>query len=131
MSDALVLSYSGVYAAPPSAPVLSPNGDGVGDAESFSYRVARPSQVVASLAGPGGAKVTLASGEVPAGLHALAWNGTIGGSPAPEGTWTFSVTGTDDRTITTSAQRTFSLDDTLSSSQSGPAQTGSRRRRSG
>ncbi len=115
VSDALVLSYSGVYAAPPSVPVLSPNGDGAGDVESFSYRVARPSQVVASLAGPGGAKVTLASGEVPAGLHALAWNGTIGGSPAPEGTWTFSVTGTDDRTITTSAQRTFSLDDTLSS----------------
>jgi flagellar hook assembly protein FlgD len=115
VSDALVLSYSGVYAAPPSTPVLSPNGDGVGDIESFSYRVARPSQVVASLTGPGGATVKLASGEVSAGLHALNWNGTIGGSAAPEGTWTFGVTGTDDRTITTSAQRTFSLDDTLSS----------------
>jgi flagellar hook assembly protein FlgD len=115
VSDALVLSYSGVYAAPPSTPVLSPNGDGVGDSETLSYRVARASQVVASLAGPGGAKVTLASGAEPAGLHTLAWNGTAGGSPAPEGTWTFSVTGTDDRTVTTSAQRTFSLDNTLSS----------------
>src|SRR6185503_15196997 len=46
VSDALVLSYSGVYAAPPSADVLSPNGDGVGDTESFSYRVARASHVV-------------------------------------------------------------------------------------
>src|SRR5262249_52179347 len=29
VSDALVLSYSGIYAAPPSTAVLSPNGDGV------------------------------------------------------------------------------------------------------
>ena len=115
VSDALVLSYSGVYAAPPSTAVLSPNGDGVGDVESFSYRVARPSQVVASLAGPDGATVTLANGAEPAGVHTLGWNGTIAGSPAPEGKWTFSVTGTDDRTVTTTAQRTFSLDDTLSS----------------
>ena len=60
VSDALVLSYSGVYAAPPSNPVLSPNGDGVADTEAFSYRVVRPSDVVATLSGPGGAKVTLA-----------------------------------------------------------------------
>jgi flagellar hook assembly protein FlgD len=115
VSDALVLSYSGVYAAPPSTAVLSPNGDGVGDVESFVYRVARPSQVVASLAGPGGAAVTLASGMESAGLRTLGWDGTIGGSPAPEGKWTFTVTGTDGQKITTSAQRTFSLDDTLSS----------------
>ena len=108
VSDALVLSYSGVYAAPPSTAVLSPNGDGVGDTETFSYRVARPSQVVASLAGPGGAKVTLASGAESPGLHALGWDGTVGGPPAPEGKWTFSVQGTDDRNVTTSAQRTFS-----------------------
>jgi hypothetical protein len=115
VSDALVLSYSGVYAAPPSTAVLSPNGDGVGDSETFSYRVARSSHVVASLAGPGGATVTLASGAESPGLHTLAWNGTIGSSPAPEGKWTFTLTGTDDRKVTSSAQRTFSLDDTLSS----------------
>lgn len=115
VSDALVLSYSGVYAAPPSTAVLSPNGDGVGDSETFSYRVARPSKVVASLAGPGGAKVVLASGAESPGLHTLTWDGMVGSSPAPEGKWTFSVTGTDDRQVTTTAQRTFSLDDTLSS----------------
>jgi hypothetical protein len=115
LSDALVLSYSGVYAAPPSSAVLSPNGDGVADSEKLSYRVARPSHVVATLAGPHGAKVTLVNGAEPPGLHALAWNGTAGGSPAGEGRWTFSVTGTDDRNVTTRAERTFSLDDTLSS----------------
>ena len=116
VSDALVLSYSGVYAAPPSTAVLSPNGDGVGDTETFTYRVARPSNVVASLAGPSGARVTLASGAEPVGLHTLSWDGKVGGgAQAPEGKWTFSVTGTDDRMVTTGAQRTFSLDDTLSS----------------
>ncbi len=115
LSDALVLSYSGVYAAPPSTPVLSPNGDGVGDSETLSFRVARPSHVVATLAGPGGTTVTLASALEPPGLHTFAWNGSNGGSLAPEGAWAFSLTATDDRNITTSAQRAFSLDDTLSS----------------
>jgi Phosphodiester glycosidase len=115
VSDALVLSYSGVYLAPPSTPVLSPNGDGVGDSETLSYRVARPSQVTATLSGPGGARITLANGGEPPGLQMATWNGTVGSSPAPEGKWTFTVTATDDRNVTTSAARTFSLDDTLSS----------------
>jgi flagellar hook assembly protein FlgD len=115
VSDALVLSYSGVYAASPSTPVLSPNHDGVDDVETLSYRVARSSHVVATLAGPGGSKVTVADAAESAGLHTFAWNGIAAGSVAPEGTWTFTVTGTDDRKVTTSAQRTFSLDDTLSS----------------
>ena len=115
VSDALVLSYSGIWAAPPSTAVLSPNGDGVGDMEGLSYRVVRSSHVVASLAGPGGATVALASGAQAAGMHSVAWNGKPGGTLAAEGQWTFTVTGTDDRNVTTSAQRTFSLDDTLSS----------------
>ena len=115
LSDALVFAYTGVYAAPPSTPVLSPNGDGVGDSETLSYRVVRPSNVVATLDGPGGRQLTLVNGAQPPGLYTLDWDGTAGGSPAPEGSWTFTVTGTDDRNITTSAQRTFSLDDTLSS----------------
>jgi flagellar hook assembly protein FlgD len=115
VSDALVLSYSGVYAAPPSADVLSPNGDGVADTETLAYRVTRPSHLVATLAGPGGATVTLANGATTSGLHVLGWNGSVGGASAPEGKWTLTVTGTDDRDVTTTAQRTFSLDDTLSS----------------
>jgi flagellar hook assembly protein FlgD len=115
VSDALVLSYSGVYAAPPSTEVLSPNGDGAGDTESFSYRVARPSHVVATLKGPGGAMIALADDSESAGLHALPWDGIVQGAPAAEGKWTLTLTGTDDRKVTTSAQRTFALDDTLSS----------------
>jgi len=114
LSDALVLSYTGVYAAPPSTPVLSPNGDGAGDSEALSYRVARPSTVVATLAGPRGTKITLATGAQSPGLHTFAWDGSNGGTLAPEGAWTLAVTATDDRNVTTSDQRTFALDDTLS-----------------
>jgi flagellar hook assembly protein FlgD len=115
VSDALVLSYTGAYVAPPSAQVLSPNEDGVGDSETLAYRIARPSNVVAKLAGPGGATTTLVNAAQSPGLHTFTWDGTTAGTPAPEGGWTFSVTATDDRKVTTSAQRTFSLDNTLSS----------------
>lgn len=115
LSDALVLSYTGVYAVPPSAQVLSPNGDGVGDSETLTYRIARPSNVVAKLAGPSGAAITLGNGAQSPGLHTFTWDGSNGGRPAPEGAWTFTVTATDDRAVTTSAQRAFSLDNTLSS----------------
>ena len=115
LSDALVLSYTGAYVAPPSAPVLSPNGDGVGDSETLAYRVARPSNVVATLAGPGGTRIALANAAQSPGLHTFEWDGTDGGKLAPEGDWKISVTETDDRNVTTSDQRTFSLDDTLSS----------------
>ena len=115
LSDALVLSYTGVYAPQPSVPVLSPNGDGVGDSETLAFRLARPSNVVAALTGPGGTKLTLANGAEKLGLHAITWDGSPGGTTAPEGDWTFTVTATDDRSVTTSAERTFTLDDTLSS----------------
>ena len=45
----------GVYAAPPAADVLSPNGDGVDDTQTLAYKLVRPSHVVATLSGPGGA----------------------------------------------------------------------------
>ncbi|HJQ49303.1 MAG TPA: phosphodiester glycosidase family protein [Gaiellaceae bacterium] len=111
LSDALVLSYSGVYVASPSAPVLSPNGDGAGDSETLAFQLARPSDVVAALTGPNNTKITLANGPEPPGVQTLTWDGANGA----EGQWTFAVTATDDRNVTTTAQRTFSLDDTLSS----------------
>jgi hypothetical protein len=115
ISDALVLSYTGVYAALPSETVLSPNGDGVADTQTLAYRLVRPANVVATLAGPGGTTIPLASDAEQPGLHTISWDGTAAGAPAPEGAWTFSVTATDDRGVTTTAERGFSLDDTLSS----------------
>jgi len=109
LGDALVLSYAGVWAALPTVAVLSPNGDGVDDTQSFAYKLPRPSRLTAVLTGPAGARVVLADDQEPAGVHALSWDG-VG---AAEGSWTFTLTATDDAGKPSSAQRTFSLDDTL------------------
>jgi len=111
ISDALLLSYNGVYAAPPVTSVLSPNGDGVDDTQTFSYKLLRPSQVSATLNGPAGSALPLASDAEQPGVHTLSWNGT----PVAEGKWTFSVTATDDLGRTSTATREFVLDNTLSS----------------
>ena len=123
ISDALVLSYTGVYAAP-VAPVLSPNGDGAGDTETLSYRLVRPATVTATLNGPNGATVSLDNGPESVGPHTIVWDGTSASVPQPEGAWTFSVSATDDRSMTTEAQRTFSLDKTLGSLTASPNSRG-------
>jgi Phosphodiester glycosidase/FlgD Ig-like domain len=117
ISDALLLSYSGVYAAPPGAAVFSPNGDGVDDTQTFSYKVVRPSLVTVNVIGPGGAKVTLVHDNEQPGVYPLQW----AGQPAAEGSWKLVVAALDDQGRTTSAERPFTLDNTLSSLQVIPA----------
>lgn len=124
VSDALILSYTGVYAAPPSVPVLSPNGDGVNDTETLAYQLPRPANVTAQLVGPGGATIPIADDAEEPGLHTFTWDGESGSVPAPEGVWTFTVTADDDRGVTTTAQRSFSLDDTLGSLAVAPGRSG-------
>ena len=57
VAEALTLFYYGVYVPNLGSRVLSPNSDGVDDAQSFSYKLVRPSTVSATLNGPGGAVV--------------------------------------------------------------------------
>jgi flagellar hook assembly protein FlgD len=122
LSDALLLSYAGAYAAPPAADVLSPNGDGVADTQTFSYKLVRQSQVTATVTGPDGSTQTLAADSETPGVHTLQWAGTTAaGTPAPEGNWTFQVTGADDQGRTTTATRAFSLNETLGALQVTPA----------
>lgn len=111
VADALMLAYTGVYAAPPAADVVSPNGDGVADTQTFSYKLVRPSRVTATVAGPSGPPVVLAQDTEQPGLHTLAWDA----KGAAEGQWTFTVTGVDDLGRTTTAQRPFSVNLTLGS----------------
>ncbi len=117
ISDALVLAYNGVYAAPPSADVVSPNGDGVDDSETFTYKLVVPAQVTASLTGPGGVEVTLAQDAEQPGLHTLTWNG----QPNTEGQWKLDVSAVDAQGRTTTAERPFLLDDTLGALQASPS----------
>jgi hypothetical protein len=109
VSDALVLAYTGVYAAPPAADVVSPNGDGVDDTQLFTYKLVRPATVTASLTGPGKAPVVLAQDSEQPGTHTLTWDP----KGAAEGQWTFGVTAVDDLGRTTTAQRPFLVDLTL------------------
>jgi hypothetical protein len=113
VGEALVVGYTGVY-APPPAPTLSPNGDGRGDRETLSYKLVRPATVSAKLIAPDRTARELDAGPRPAGWYRLSWVGTDAtGAPAPEGRWLWSVSATDDLGRTSTAQRTFTLDDTL------------------
>jgi Phosphodiester glycosidase/FlgD Ig-like domain len=109
VGDALLLSYTGVYVAPPTSDVVSPNGDGVADTETFTYKLLTQSQVTATLTGPSGPPITLAQDTEQPGSHAITWNG----QPATEGVWKFVVSATDSSGHTTSAERDVLLDDTI------------------
>jgi hypothetical protein len=113
LSDALLLSYAGVYAPPPTEPVLSPNGDNVGEVETLADKVVRPSTVSAQLVGPG-ASLTVFSGQQQPGTYPFSWNGTApDGTRYPEGRWRFVVSATDDLGRASSVERDFSLNLTL------------------
>jgi exopolysaccharide biosynthesis protein len=109
VAEALLVAYTGVYVPPASAPVLSPNRDGVSDVESLSYKLVRQSTVEADLVGPNGVTVPIDAGDRVPGTYRFTWTG----AGQPEGTWKFSVTATDDLADASTAERTFSLNNTL------------------
>lgn len=114
IADALILSYYGVQAAPPSEEVLSPNGDGAGEKENLSYKLVRASTVTATLAGPDGTNLTLDSGDRAPGLYKFAFKGLdADGKLLPEGRWTWEVTAVDELGRSSVAERSFSLNVTL------------------
>src|SRR5262245_15499125 len=109
VAETLALFYYGVYAPAPPSRFLSPNGDGVDDQQTFSYRLVRPSTVTATLNGPGGVVVPLDSGSKEPGTYRFNWNG----SGQREGNWTFRVVADDDLGRNSVAERNFALNTTL------------------
>jgi hypothetical protein len=109
VAEALLVSYTGAYVPPVSAPVFSPNSDGASDVESLSYKIVRPSSVNASLVGPDDITVPIDAGQRVPGTYKFSWSG----SGATEGSWRFVVTATDDLAQTSTAERTFALNKTL------------------
>jgi hypothetical protein len=84
-ADALLLSYTGVYAAPPHVDVVSPNGDGSDDTQTFDYRLVRASTITATLVAPDrSTRVLVQDGEQP-GLHTLTWDGRTAWRARPSG----------------------------------------------
>jgi hypothetical protein len=114
IGDGLFLFYYGVHAPPPSQPVLSPNGDGVAEVQSLSYKLVRASTVTASLIGPDRIPRQTQTGQRGPGTYRLTWSGrTPQGTPEPEGLWRWVINAVDDQQQQSSVTRAFYLNNTL------------------
>jgi Phosphodiester glycosidase/FlgD Ig-like domain len=127
VSTALMLEYYGVYAPPPSEPVVSPNGDGVAESEQLSYKLVRPSNVTAKLTAPDG---TIAWQDL-SSHEPGAYDVPFPPAPAPppegvppaqaqaaapaEGRWSLTVSATDDQGLSSTTTRRFAVNSTLGS----------------
>ena len=117
VAEALLVAYTGVYAPPVSEPVLSPNGDGIAETETLSYKVVRPSMVQATLVGPDNLTLPIDNGQRAAGIYRFTWSGkdVTTGAVQLEGKWRLTVTATDDRAQVSTADRFLDLNNTLGS----------------
>jgi hypothetical protein len=114
VSDALFVYYYGVYAPPPSDPVLSPNGDGAGDREFLSYKLPSPSAVTAKIVGPDGIARFSQTGSQPAGTYKFSYPGTKPDSSVEaEGRWHWVVSAVDAQGRASSIDQPFWLNNTL------------------
>ena len=107
IKEGLLLQYYGVYAPPPSIPVVDDANRT--QAEQLSYKVVRPSSVTASVVGPDGVEHPVDSGSRDPGVYRFTWN-----TYDTEGTWHWLVKATDDQGRASSSDQTFRYDLTLS-----------------
>lgn len=124
IANSLMLQYYGVYSPPPAEAVVSPNGDGVAEQQSLSYKVVRPSDVTVTLTAPNG---TIAFQEI---APRTPGSYGVGFPPVPpppvdplvpppppvplaEGAWTLTVDSTDDQGLVSSTSQRFSVNSTL------------------
>jgi hypothetical protein len=127
VSECLCLLYRGVYAPPPAEQVISPNGDGVAEAQQLAYKLPRPSTVTVSLVAPDGSVRTLDSGEKAPGVYRFSWTGEA----EPDGRWRLAVSALDDQGLATSASREFALNRTLGALAVRPSLVKVRQKRGG
>jgi hypothetical protein len=114
VAEALLVHYYGVHAPPLNGLVVSPNGDGVGEAVAFRYKVVRPSQVVVTLVGPDRVpRLTETLARAP-GTYRHTWGGRrADGTLEQLGRWRWVVNALDDQGQASEVQRPFSLNDTI------------------
>src|SRR5262245_39206146 len=114
ISDSLNVFYYGVVVPQAPKPVLSPNGDGVADTQTLTYKLVRPATVTASLIGPDGIPRQTATGLRAPGTYRTTWSGrTPDGALVPEGRWRWVVNALDDQGQHSKVERRFYLNRTL------------------
>jgi hypothetical protein len=109
ISNALMVLYYGVYAPPPSQPIVSPNGDGVAEQEQLAYKVVRPSTVRARLFGPNGKVVWKEEQQREPGSYPF----QVAQEAFKEGQWRWVVNATDADGVKSKIERTFKVNNTL------------------
>jgi hypothetical protein len=116
VGSALVFHYAGAFLPPPVAQV-SPNGDGVGDTQTLSYRISTPSTVEVSLTRPDGSVAVGESGPREAGTHPIAFpppeDPAAAAAGIAEGRWRVGIKATDDLGRASTMTREFVVDTTL------------------
>ncbi len=129
VADALMVFYYGVHAPPPAQPVLSPNGDGIAEVQSLSFKLVRPSVVTASIVGPDRIPRQTQTGPHGPGVYRLRWTGrTSEGTPEPEGLWRWVINAVDEQNQQSAVTRSFYLNNTLGYLRVRPARVVVRRR---
>jgi exopolysaccharide biosynthesis protein len=126
VSTSLQLMYFGVY-LPPVTPVVSLNGDGVGEEQRLAYKIVRPSTVTATLIAPDGTPAFTETVARTPGTYSVAFppasappvdpaappvQPVVPVEPA-EGRWRLEVSATDDQGQTSTAQQVFAVNNTL------------------
>ena len=137
VSDALMLTYTGVYVPTPPVAVVSPNADGVDDTQQLAFKVVRPSSVTVTLQAPDGTKLEQ-TGQYEPGTYPVPFPPAPAPAPAPtppppgsppapptpasppEGRWILTVAAIDDQGLASAASRSFSVNSTLGFLQLAP-----------
>ena len=110
VSNGLFLFYYGIYSPAVTSPVLSPNGDGVGDSKIVAAKVVRRSQIDLQLVRPDGSVAWHRQDEV-----GPSWLSRVLSNPAmPEGAWRWVVEATEiESGQVTGMERIFRVNKTL------------------
>lgn len=116
VKEMLAVEYAGVYAPPPTLPVISPNGDGTAEKQTLSFKIVLPSTVTANLLDPTGTAVYSLSGPRAPGIFKITWPGTPSAKRAAQealGRWRWVISASDDQARQSSIERAFWVNDTL------------------
>jgi hypothetical protein len=129
VADGLFVFYYGVHAPPAAEQVVSPNGDGVAEAQFLSFKIVRPSTVTASLIGPDRIPRQTQTGPREPGTYKLTWSGrTPEGAAEPEGRWRWVINAVDEQAQQSRVERVFYLNNTLGYLKVKPSRVVVRRR---